>query len=309
MAVAGFVTPDSGRILLEGRDITSVPPERRGFGVVFQGYALFPHMTAAQNVAYPLRARGESQAVTNEKVRRVLDLVRLSKLADRKPADLSGGQQQRVAIARALVFEPPLLLLDEPMSALDRKLRGELQAELKELHGRLSTTFVNVTHDQEEALSLSSHLVVLSNGRVVQQGAPLDIYDRPETAFVAEFVGGANLLCLEEINLSEKLATGRFGGHRIPFIPRHPLRQGENAIVAVRQESLSLTELGVDGRLRLACRVTSLQNVGSSIRGSVSVEHVSALRFAMPRSQAPSLREGDQTTLSWAVEDGVHVRC
>lgn len=154
MCIAGFVAPTAGAILLDGKDITPLPPERRDFGMVFQGYALFPHMTVAENVAFPLRVRKLSAADREAKVRAALDLVQLQGFAERLPRQLSGGQQQRVALARALVFDPALLLLDEPLSALDKKLRAELQEELKALHRRVGRTFVNVTHDQEEALSL-----------------------------------------------------------------------------------------------------------------------------------------------------------
>jgi putative spermidine/putrescine transport system ATP-binding protein len=147
MAIAGFVALSGGAVLLDGRDITTIPPERRDFGMVFQGYALFPHMTVAENVAFPLRARGMPRAARDAKVRATLDLVQLGRFADRRPSQLSGGQQQRVALARALVFDPALLLLDEPLSALDKKLRAELQDELKALHRRVGRTFVNVTHD------------------------------------------------------------------------------------------------------------------------------------------------------------------
>ncbi|MFL5334564.1 MAG: ABC transporter ATP-binding protein, partial [Geminicoccaceae bacterium] len=192
MAIAGFVAPSEGAVLLDGRDITALPPERRDFGMVFQGYALFPHMTVAENVAFPLRVRGLSRAGRDAKVRAALDLVQLARFAERRPAQLSGGQQQRVALARALVFDPDLLLLDEPLSALDKKLRAELQEELKALHRRVGRTFVNVTHDQEEALSLSDQVAILNHGRLVQVGPPEVLYERPRTRFVADFLGKSN---------------------------------------------------------------------------------------------------------------------
>ena len=194
MAVAGFIPPTSGRILLDGRDITDVAPEHRNFGMVFQGYALFPHMTVEENVWFPLRVRGISLAGARKKVNAILDLVQLAELASRLPGELSGGQQQRVALARALVFQPDLMLLDEPLSALDKRLRADLQWEISALHRRLGSTFVSVTHDQEEALSMSDDIVILREGRVEQSGNPSALYERPATRFVASFLGESNFI-------------------------------------------------------------------------------------------------------------------
>ena len=194
MAIAGFVTPSAGTIRLEGRDIARLPPEKRELGVVFQGYALFPHMTVFGNVAFPLEVKQFPKEKIPAKVAAVLELVGLAAFADRKPAQLSGGQQQRVALARALVFDPAIVLLDEPLSALDRLLRVQLQDELKRLHRKLGRTFLNVTHDQDEALSLSTVIAVMNRGRIVQLGSPTEIYERPATAFVASFVGRSNVV-------------------------------------------------------------------------------------------------------------------
>jgi putative spermidine/putrescine transport system ATP-binding protein len=194
MAVAGFIAPSSGRILLDERDITLLAPEQRNFGMVFQGYALFPHMTVEENVWFPLRVRGISLAGARKKVDAILDLVQLGGLAGRLPGELSGGQQQRVALARALVFQPDLMLLDEPLSALDKSLRADLQWEITALHRRLGSTFISVTHDQEEALSMSDDIVILREGRVEQSGSPSALYERPATKFVASFLGESNFI-------------------------------------------------------------------------------------------------------------------
>ncbi|MBM3524592.1 MAG: ABC transporter ATP-binding protein, partial [Alphaproteobacteria bacterium] len=194
MAIAGFVEPTSGRILVGERDITDLPPEKRNFGMVFQGYALFPHLTVAENVAFPLRVRKIGASETTERVKRALDLVQLGTLGERLPRQLSGGQQQRVALARALVFEPELLLLDEPLSALDKKLRAELQWELKALHQRVGLTFIYVTHDQDEALSMSDEIAILRDGKIVQSGGPGELYDKPRSRFVADFLGKSNFI-------------------------------------------------------------------------------------------------------------------
>lgn len=192
--LAGFVEPDSGSVSLAGRNLVGVPPDRRNLGVVFQNYALFPHMTVRENVAFPLEARSTPRAEVTQRVSRALDLVELSHLGHRKPAELSGGQQQRVALARALVYEPPVLLLDEPLGALDRRLREAMQVELKDLHARVKSTFLYVTHDQEEALAMSDVVVVMRDGRIEQIGTPEEVYDRPTSRFVANFVGDCNVI-------------------------------------------------------------------------------------------------------------------
>ncbi len=192
--IAGFELPDSGRVHVGGRDITDLPVHRRDMGMVFQSYALFPHRTVAENVAFGLRMREVPKPEIGRRVKAALALVELTGLGDRKPAQLSGGQQQRVALARALVVEPPVLLCDEPLGALDRKLRQQMQFELKELQKRLGVTLVFVTHDQEEALAMSDRIAVMNKGRVEQVGAPTEIYERPRTRFVADFIGEINIL-------------------------------------------------------------------------------------------------------------------
>lgn len=192
--IAGFEGVSAGEVKLDGRDITSLKPEKRNFGVVFQGYALFPHMTVFDNIAYPLKVRRKRSGEIGDKVQAILELVQLAPLARRKPHELSGGQQQRVALARALVFEPDLLLLDEPMSALDKKLRVDLQDELRSIHQRLGTTFINVTHDQEEAMHMSDSIAVMDQGRIEQFGTAYQLYRRPRSHFVADFIGKSNML-------------------------------------------------------------------------------------------------------------------
>ena len=192
--IAGFERPDSGRVHVAGRDITDLPVHKRDMGMVFQSYALFPHRTVAENVAFGLRMRDVPKPEIARRVAAALAQVALTGMEERKPAQLSGGQQQRVALARALVIEPPVLLCDEPLGALDRKLRQQMQFELKELQRRLGVTLVFVTHDQEEALAMSDRIAVMNQGRVEQVGAPTEIYERPRTRFVADFIGEINLL-------------------------------------------------------------------------------------------------------------------
>jgi putative spermidine/putrescine transport system ATP-binding protein len=213
--IAGFDHPDQGRILLAGDDVTDVPPYDRNVNTVFQDYALFPHMSVADNVAYGPRVRRVAAAERRRRAQEMLDLVHLGEFAGRRPTQLSGGQKQRVALARALINQPKVLLLDEPLGALDLKLREEMQAELKRLQQRLGITFVFVTHDQGEALSMADRIAVFSRGRVEQLDTPRGLYTRPRTAFVASFVGSANVVAGE---LAERL-TGR----RMPFAIRPEL--------------------------------------------------------------------------------------
>jgi putative spermidine/putrescine transport system ATP-binding protein len=194
MMVAGFVQPDGGEILLDGTNIAPVPPQKRGFGMVFQNYAIFPHLNVFENIAFPLRARRWPKAEISERVTWALDLVRLSRFADRYSRQLSGGQQQRVALARAIVFHPPVVLMDEPLGALDKNLRYEMQVEIKEIQQRLGMTVLYVTHDQEEAMSMSDRIAILNHGRIDQVGSPGEVYERPANPFVGRFLGEANLI-------------------------------------------------------------------------------------------------------------------
>ena len=194
MMLAGFERPDRGDILLAGKSVLRLPPHQRGIGVVFQNFALFPHMSVAENIAFPLRVRHVSRAEQERRVGEALTMVRLPGLADRLPSQLSGGQQQRVALARALVFNPRLVLLDEPLGALDRALREELQAELRHLHRQLGVTMLYVTHDQAEAMALADRIAIFAGGRLQQLGSPQALYDAPDNVFVAGFLGDNNLL-------------------------------------------------------------------------------------------------------------------
>jgi len=205
--IAGFEHPTSGAVLLDGQDVSRIPPYERNVNTVFQDYALFPHLSVLENIAYGPKVRGVAAATRNTRARGMLDLVQLGGLAERRPAQLSGGQRQRVALARALINEPQVLLLDEPLGALDLKLREEMQLELKALQRRLGITFVYVTHDQGEALSMSDRVAVFNAGRIEQLSTPQELYTRPKTAFVARFVGGANVIDAE-------LAATLFGERR-----------------------------------------------------------------------------------------------
>ena len=244
--IAGFETPRRGRILIEDRDLTAVPAARRGIGLVFQSYALFPHMSAAENVAFGLEMRGVPKPRRRERVAAALDLVHLSHLADRFPRNMSGGQQQRVALARALVVEPRLLLLDEPLSNLDAKLREEMQVELRALQRRIGVTTILVTHDQTEAMALCDRVAIMQGGRIVQTDVPWQAYDLPADAFVADFLGRSN-------RLPARAAAGlaEAAGHRFALPPEMADRQGD-ILLTIRPERLRIRcggEPGLGGRI------------------------------------------------------------
>ena len=241
--IAGFLVPDEGRILCAGEDITKLPPYARNLGVVFQNYALFPHMTAAENVGYGLKVRGLRKADIAERVRRALDRVGLAAAADRLPGQLSGGMQQRVALARALVIEPRILLLDEPLSALDKNLREGMQVELRLLQQRIGITTVFVTHDQEEAMTLSDRIAVMQSGRVMQLGTPEDVYRRPTSEFVATFLGTTNILPGKVLEAADGLVGVMLDGGALVAATGHAA-PGSTVRIAVRPESVVLAPDG-----------------------------------------------------------------
>jgi len=251
MMLAGFETPSSGTISLGGRDLTRVPPNKRGVGMVFQRYALFPHMSVAQNVAFPLKMRGMSRAESELLVEQSLARVRLEGYGGRMPAQLSGGQQQRVAVARALVFQPPVLLMDEPLGALDKKLREELQIEIKTLHASLGITIIYVTHDQEEALTMSDRIAVMDKGRIQQLGSPIELYHEPETGFVADFIGKMNFISgtitrLNDGRVEIDVSGQRVSVERSQLGGRHEFARGQAVRVAARPESIALAQTSDD---------------------------------------------------------------
>jgi putative spermidine/putrescine transport system ATP-binding protein len=234
MVLAGFIRPDSGVIRFGDRDVSLVAPHRRDVGMVFQNYALFPHMTVAGNVGYPLRLRSVGRAEIADRVQRVLDLVQLGEHGARNVDQLSGGQRQRVALARAIVFEPRILLMDEPLSAHDKKLREQMQIEVRHLHQRLGMTTVYVTHDQREALTMSDRVAVIDKGRFRQIGSPRDVYERPDSRFIAEFVGESHF-----VSVSVRDGTAHYRGRplQLPEPPRHSVAQ---QFLVMRPEKLRL---------------------------------------------------------------------
>ncbi|MFT3972136.1 MAG: ABC transporter ATP-binding protein [Amaricoccus sp.] len=241
MLLAGFEQPTSGTIRLGGRTLNSVAPHDRNIGMVFQNYALFPHMTVAENIGYPLRVRKMAKPEIAERVKRALDFVQLGRFADRYPRQMSGGQQQRVAVARALVFDPALVLMDEPLGALDKKLREEMQVEIKHIHGRLGITMVFVTHDQDEALTMSDRIAVFNDGRIQQIDAPAALYERPANQFVAGFLGDTNMLPGEVAGEEAgALVVALKDGGRVRATAVDTLSRGAGTLVSVRPERLAV---------------------------------------------------------------------
>lgn len=305
MAIAGFTAPDAGRILLDGADILHLPPEKRGFGMVFQGYALFPHLTVAENVAFPLRVRRAPRADIAARVAEALDLVQLTAMAQRMPRQLSGGQQQRVALARALVFRPNLMLLDEPLSALDKNLRVSMQEELKALHARLGLTFILVTHDQAEALSLSDEVAILNHGRLVQHGAPSALYERPATSFVAGFLGRCNLFRGELGAASPDGFTWQAGG--AVFHQSGPRPPGP-ALIALRPEKLvPVPEGSPPPRNLVEGRVATSLYLGDSWLVQLDTPGLGPVQAVLPTWRSIEPRPGATMRLGWDPDASVPV--
>jgi putative spermidine/putrescine transport system ATP-binding protein len=311
MTIAGFTDPTEGQVLLDGQDITGLPPDKRNFGMVFQGYALFPHMTVADNLWFPLRVRGISKAAAKPKVEAALGLVQLEALASRYPTQLSGGQQQRVALARALVFEPDLLLLDEPLSALDKKLRADLQWELKSLHQRLGTTFIYVTHDQDEALSMSDEIVIMNHGRIEQQGRPGELYERPETRFVADFLGKSNFLEGRAREMSVDRLGYEVGGLPLVTATTRSRAAGSPVTIALRPEKIAIvpageapgTENTVEGT------VAAFSYFGASYQFRIATGPLGDMLVTAPAFTCTvTPEEGTPVVLGWNADASVLVR-
>lgn len=302
MMLAGFTAPTSGRIIVDGADIARTPPDKRDIGVVFQDYALFPHMTVRDNLAFPLEMRHRSKDEIAERVERALSLVDLPQAADRFPDQLSGGQKQRIAVARSIVFDPAFLLMDEPLGALDRKLRQRLQIELRELQRELDITMIYVTHDQEEAMSMSDRVAVMRGGRIEQMGSPRDLYENPDSSFVADFLGTNNLVEVHSVDGTKaRLATGSVD------LPDDHRRRPDTAVVAIRPERLALTDVAApvpDGYASCSARVSEKLYLGSHTMYAVNSAAFGSVRVQMQHDDGEHLHEiGDDVTLIWRTRD------
>jgi spermidine/putrescine transport system ATP-binding protein len=306
--IAGFEQPTSGQVQLEGKDVSRVPPYKREVNTVFQQYALFPHMTVWENVAFGLRAKKVARAEIGPRVDEMLAVVRLTEFARRKPAQMSGGQQQRVALARALVNYPSALLLDEPLGALDLKLRQAMQLELKRIQREVGITFIFVTHDQEEALTMSDRIAVMCDGRVEQIGTPEEIYHQPASVFVAGFIGMANLIPARVDGFDGELAITRVAGDRfVPAPPRSGLDRGALATLMVRPERLHVRVAEpTDGLVGIPAAVVDLVFQGPVIRLGLRAEDGAPLvAHVGPEEDLPMLRPGDPVWVCWEPESAI----
>ena len=303
MMLAGFETATHGDIRIDGRPINSVPPHKRGIGMVFQNYALFPHMTVAENLAFPLEVRRMGRAEIDEKVRAALDMVQMGEFGGRRPAQLSGGQQQRIAVARALVFDPQLVLMDEPLGALDKQLREQMQFEIKHIHERLGVTIVYVTHDQSEALTMSDRIAVFDDGRIQQLADPATLYERPENSFVAQFIGENNTLQATVREVEGDICTVEFSnGETARALAVNIAGVGLPTQLSIRPERV---EIGAKPDFNsVEGRVLELIYLGDHIRCRMEVHGNDEVIVKVPNSSDhAALSVGETTILSWRAED------
>jgi putative spermidine/putrescine transport system ATP-binding protein len=306
--IAGLAVPDEGQLLINGQDVTYGAPYERDIGMVFQNYALFPHMTIAENIAFPLKMRKVDGATAAKRAQQALELVRLPHVASRFPRELSGGQQQRIALARCLVYQPSIVLMDEPLGALDKKLRDQMQLEIKRIHRESGTTVVYVTHDQEEAMTMSDRICLMNAGRIEQLGTPSDLYFRPRTLFVADFLGESNLFSgtVTGVAGSQVEVTLPDGGTRARALAHTPLAAGTRVRVMVRPQNVTVGH--GDG-------VLTGKVLDSMITGSLTKLYVAApaageepVVLSYPTSAAASRHAvGSEVRLGWASGDAVAV--
>ncbi len=310
--IAGFLTQDEGSIEIAGQEMRRVPPYRRDVGMVFQNYALFPHMTAAQNVAFPLQMRNVPRPEQNERVAEALELIKLGSFGDRYPRQLSGGQQQRIALARAIVFRPRLLLMDEPLGALDKKLREGLQLEILRISRQLEATVIYVTHDQEEALVMSDRIAIFDRGRIQQLGTGEDLYERPTSVFVADFVGESNMLRgrLERDGDGTWLQRGEWRWRVDPTVAgARGLKDGEAAALVVRPEHLRVIALDAPrtDANHVEATVTEVLYLGSTRKIELKLPDGLAAVVREPAATTGDWRPGDKIRLEWSVDRAVVV--
>ena len=308
MMLAGFEAPTEGEILLEGKALSRLPPHRRAIGMVFQNYALFPHMSVAQNIAFPLSVRGMAPAEIARRVERALDMVQLAGYGARRPAQLSGGQQQRIAVARALVFEPSIVLMDEPLGALDKQLREQMQLEVRRLHQRLGVTMIYVTHDQHEALTMSDRIAVFHRGRVQQLDRPDRIYEQPANAFVARFIGENNRLEGRLEGIDGTRCTVRVAGDAlVEGSLAAPLAAGAEVIVSLRPERVRIAggeaPARANGHCRLTGRLREVIYLGDHVRARIALPCCDDFTVKRPIDELARLPTvGEQVELAWLPE-------
>ena len=306
MMVAGFVTPDTGQILIGGKDIIRLPPERRDLGIVFQNYALFPHYNVYENIAFPLKLRRMKNAEIKRRVQEILALVDLADFGDRRISQLSGGQQQRVALARAIVFSPPVLLMDEPLGALDRRLRDQLQIEIKRIQRDLGVTVIYVTHDQEEALALSDRVAIMRQGQIVQLGTPDHVYAKPNSPFVASFLGESNFVDVRPCGISGQfvnLACEADEALRLIGRAGSELAKAPTLVAMIRPEAIKLMRPELAAENTIAGTVVSREFLGPTIRLAVGCK-LGELTVRIPRDLTDTHFDvGSMIQLAWRADD------
>jgi putative spermidine/putrescine transport system ATP-binding protein len=305
MMIAGFTGIDSGTIDVDNKDVSLLPPQKRGFGMVFQNYAIFPHLTVYENVAFPLRARRLAEEKIKERVTWALNLAQLGSFANRYSRQLSGGQQQRVAIARAIVFEPSVVLMDEPLGALDKNLRYNMQVEIKEIQRRLGMTVVYVTHDQEEAMNMSDRIAIMNHGHVEHVGPPSEVYDSPSNAFVARFLGEANLIEGLIDGSDGDVATLKIGGLALRAKLRSSVDPGRRAALFVRPERLHIGGQTGPGANQVLGRVSRVSFLGNIVRYRIDIAPTASVMVDAQNTGRPPAIVGSQVPLIWSVEDSL----
>jgi putative spermidine/putrescine transport system ATP-binding protein len=310
MMVAGFVRPEGGTVLLDGEDIAPLPPQKRGFGMVFQNYAIFPHLNVFENIAFPLRARRWAKDVIGERVAWAIELVRLGRFADRDARQLSGGQQQRVALARAIVFHPPVVLMDEPLGALDKNLRFEMQVEIKEIQQRLGMTVLYVTHDQEEAMSMSDRIAIMDHGRIHQVGSPGEVYGRPANPFVGRFLGEANLIVGTVMAGAGDVVRLRLPSGQELCAPRSLGCSTGRGMLFIRPERVEIAPgtggLGDPAANALAGKVRRCSFLGNILRYAVELEGAPPITVDLQNAaRVVPLPVGAPVVLRWPVADSL----
>ncbi|WP_342713482.1 ABC transporter ATP-binding protein [Bradyrhizobium sp. B124] len=305
MMLAGFEVPTRGSILLEGRSIDAMPPHKRDIGMVFQNYALFPHMTVEENLAFPLKVRKLGKAEIEPRIKRALDMVRLAAYGGRRPGQLSGGQQQRVALARALVFDPKLVLMDEPLGALDKQLREQMQLEIKHIHEDLGVTLVYVTHDQGEALTMSDRIAVFNDGVIQQLAAPAELYEHPQSAFVAQFIGESNQLHGKVVAINGTTCKVEIpGAGNVQALAINVEAVGRPTVLSLRPERVKLNP--APGALPniFSARVAEVIYLGDHVRACVSVCGHDDFVIKLPNSEGVvQLEPGTAISIGWKTED------
>ncbi|WP_254119675.1 ABC transporter ATP-binding protein [Bacillus sp. FJAT-29790] len=304
--ISGFEFPSSGSVWIGNKEVTNTPPHLRGIGMVFQNYALFPHMTVYENIQFPLSMRKIPKKEVHEKVLHALELIQLSDFKNYYPGQLSGGQKQRVALARAIVFDPPVLLLDEPLGALDKQLRTQMQLEIKKLQEKLKITTISVTHDQEEALTMSTRICIINKGQIEQVGTPIEIYENPVNRFIANFIGETNLIDgqVMEVTKDEVLVKSNRGELIRIIQPNQNLKHNHKATLAIRPEVINIDSSNIPVENQFHGVVKEVVYMGDSVRCKVLTEKGDSLNIKVNSMENSSIQTGQKLLIGWGKNNG-----